>query len=750
MTTVWNIMTLKDKISVLAVLIMAAGCVEEKLEMPSGNPEDGRTCITLRTQAPDQILTKSSEGEDRIENAAIFVFDGNGECLARQWSYVGEDKKVYMYLPAGPAEIYAVCNMLDPEALMNSVETLDDLKSEAVTVTEWSGAYKGKYVMSGSTPLPASVPDVLTIPVTRVAAQFDIRLFFKPVNSDDQFMVSEVALHNVPKGTWILPHEAHRGSLSETSGVGASIDESGNFVLAETGSTDDWTYMPEDGDMNLRYFDRAVMSYEGSDISSDEGLSVSFSMFENRRGVLDTSISDPAVETDAFAVNWPELYRRSESQRSAYAQLWKYGLWENVCRKSHTENAGMKYAAFLTVSGVYSVSDTDKREVTYYIFLGEDNFSSYDVKRNYKYDMDVTIRTIDRVDTRVDDEQISEMKVYYNEESVLDAHCNSVRTLLFSPSGWEVWVKNPDETPWVELSTSAEYKPAFLGTVSGNGEAGFRIKDNASGMRYIYIHTDEYVPDLGSPEANNSAPVREATVCYRPGASGEITEFTVRQYPAQMVILYIEHDVNNLMQEVRDTFYIERTLEQKHMIWGFERDYWSLEMDKLISKGQWDGLTNTRTLYDCAMDFYGDPSAPEGENCIPNNVALRYVLDKNRDRNGNGYVDRDEIMWFMPAINEMEALYEAREKLLVEFEGDDDYFFSSTPSSSDPSGITYGYAYYIKMGSGKTGLAQRNMEYNFIACRRTNAWRGPETASGSGTVNKDETWNEEEVIMPKN
>ncbi len=742
-------MILKNKILALATLVLAAGCVEENLEAPAEKPGNGETCISFRSSAPELVMTRASEGDSRIENAIVFVFNGE-DCVAKQWSYVGDDNKMYMYLPSGTIDIYAVCNMLDPETLMNSVQTLEDLRNADVTISEWSGAYKGKYVMSGNVQLPSGVVSgTVEIPVERVAAQFDINLLFRPENVSDQFMVSEVTLYNVPKGTWILPkNDTERPALEERGGTG-DIEESGNFVLAKRGSSDDWTWEDVDGDMSLNYFPKAVISYEGEDIGSADGLDLSFSMFENRRGILDDTVSDPVTDTDPFAVNWPDLYRRNEAQRKQYAQLWKYALWNNVCQKSHVDNLGMKYATYLTISGLYS-SGNDKWQVTYYVFLGKDNYRSYDVERNHKYDMTVTVKALDQVDTRVDDVEISDMVLYYNEETVLDAHCNTVRSLLYSPGGWEVWVKDPDKTPWLELSTMSDYKPNFLGTASDNTNAGFRIGGDLSGMRYIYIHTDEYVPDLGSPEANNSVGVREGTVCYRKTGDSSVHEFTVRQYPAQMVILYIEHDVNNLMKEVRDTFYVERILEQKHKTWGFGRWYWSLEMDTMIAKGQWDGFSNTRTLYDCAMDFYGENSPYDGENCIPTDVALRNILDKNRDRNGNGYVDRDEIMWFMPAINEMEALYEAREQLLVEFEGDDDYFFSSTPSSSDPSGITQGYAYYIKMGSGKTGLAQRNMEYNFIACRRTNAWRGPETASGSGTVNKDETWNEEEVIMPKN
>lgn len=481
----------------------------------------------------------------------------------------------------------------------------------------------------------------------------------------------------------------------------------------------------------------------------------SFSIFENRRGILDTAQSDPPKADDPYAVNWPLIYDKADQEKTLYAQLWKKGLHDNVCQKEHQVHAGMDFASYMTISGVY-IMGNKQMETVYYVYLGKDNYSSFDVERNHQYDMEITIRTIDEAETRVDKEEIGGIRLYYDSETVLDSHCNSVQTLMYSPRNWEVWVENPDETPWLELSATSEYKPLFLGNGRAQDNAGFRVTGDA-GLRYIYVHTDEFVPDLGSPEANNSVPVRQGRISYREIGTPDVYSFTVKQYPAQMVVLYIEHDVNNLMKEVRDTFYVERILEKKHLEWGFTK-YWNFEIDELISKGQWDGLNNTRVLYDSAMEGgkYGiGPAYPSsgstvGENRIPNNVALRYILEKNRDRNGDGQIGRDEIMWFMPAINELEALYEARNQWLVEFEGDDDYFFSSSPSSSDPNGITTGYAYYMKMGTGKTGLARRSNEYNVIACRRINAWKGPETAAGSGTADKNDSWTDEDFIMPKN
>ena len=738
----------------MASILMAVSCVEEDLREPSA-PENGGTRIVLSAEAPEEIVTKSADGDNRIENALVFAFNPtDGRCLAKQWSYISDNKTMYMYLPSGQVSLYAVCNLLDPETVMNKVDSMDDLADEELMISDWSEAYRGKYVMSGNVLTEKAEGQDVTIPVTRVAAQFNVTFRFVPVTEGHEFKVSEVALYNIPSGTWVFPRSGSaRPSLEERSGTGSDIGASHNFVLASSGSMDDWTYSAMEGDMRSRYFSKGTLALEG-DMSDADGATASFSMFENRRGVLDTQASEPAAEDDPYSVNWPLLYNRTDGEKALYAQLWKKGLHDNVCMKDHAQHSGMDYATYICVKGVYIMGDRE-RETEYFIYLGNDNYSSFDVERNRKYDMEVTIRTIDEADTRVNSEDIGGIRMYYDSETTLDSHCNSVQTLLYSSDKWEAWVENPDETPWIELSSSSDYKPQFLGQPAQSENAGFRISGDG-GLRYIYVHTDEFVPDLGSPEENNRVPVREGRVCYRELGTSEVSNFIVKQYPAQMVVLYIEHDVNNLMQEVRDTFYIERILEKKHLEWGFAT-YWNFEIDELIAGGQWDGLKDTRTLYDAAL--YGGklgigPAYPEsggalGENRIPNNVALRYIVDKNRDRNGNGYIDRDEIMWFMPAINELEALYDAREQWLVEFEGDDDYFFSSSPSSSDPNGITTGYAYYIKMGNGKTGIAQRSNEYNVIACRRTNAWKGPETAGGSGTVGKDETWNGEEVVMPK-
>ena len=141
-----------------------------------------------------------------------------------------------------------------------------------------------------------------------------------------------------------------------------------------------------------------------------------------------------------------------------------------------------------------------------------------------------------------------------------------------------------------------------------------------------------------------------------------------------------------------------------------------------------------------------DPAYPSG--VIPSNVGLRYVIDK-RDRNGNEKIDYNEIVWYMPAIKELQAL----QKALVNGQVDSTEKMTISlrlrllqPTRTDLLPVL---RIIVKMQNGKREIFRRDSEYNVIALRRKNAWKGPESAGGNGTVDKDPSWNEEENIMPK-
>ena len=719
----------------LAACLIWSGCKDDTMER-NGTFKEGTVTLQFAVQGSQEVETRAdgeSDGDSRLDNALVFAFDANGNCVAKQWTYLDGSNTMSMYLSSSVQTLCAVCNLLDPESVMNKVSKRADLDAQAVTISEADGAYKGKYVMSGKLDISASSGDSYTIDLTRLAAQFNVTVKFAPSVASDEFMLSEISLHNIPRGSWLFDQGSENTLIEGRTET--------DFATKDGGQKGDYVYSETPAVMQTRFFEEEVLDWEDKVYAEGEtketnvksAVETTFNIFENRRGTLNKD----AKNTEGQSINWPDL--SGEENMKEYAQLFK---------KQLAQNAGFTYATYMAIKGVYRMAGGTDYETTYYVYLGNDNYSDYNVSRNTRYNLTVTIRTVEQADTRVEPVTLGDMKVYYNESEVLDTHFNAVQTLLYSPGKWEMWVENPDENPWLELSTDKKYSPQSLGDSKDGSMAGTRLIGTA-GMTYIYVHTDEYVPVIASPQ-QNAASVRQARIGYRwqneYGTYSETKYFTVTQYPAQMVVLHIKYDVHT-MKEVRDTFYVERVQEKKNLKWGFDK-YWSITIDDLIASGMWDGLSNTRKLFQVATegDTWSEPKYADG---IPSDVALEYILDKNRDRNGNGKIDYNEIVWYMPAVYELQALREALAAQNVTFEGGDDFFFSSTPSSSDPYGVTAGYAWYVKMQNGKSALAQRDRQYNVIALRRKNAWKGPETAGGNGSVHKNDEWDEEEVIMPK-
>lgn len=83
---------------------------------------------------------------------------------------------------------------------------------------------------------------------------------------------------------------------------------------------------------------------------------------------------------------------------------------------------------------------------------------------------------------------------------------------------------------------------------------------------------------------------------------------------------------------------------------------------------------------------------------------IKYVLGKNRDRNGNGYIDYDEIVWYVPALDELAFLKEKLEAKTVKFQNSNERFHSSTPYLAGYTAEVPGRAFYVKMGQGKKPL----------------------------------------------
>ncbi len=788
------------KILTLLLAWMALGACQDDLGLNNpqgGSPQEGMVEIYLSQPDMPVILTRANGQEDvdnRVDNVILFAFDAEGNICntpVQQSVYestvLNTDYRFRAYLPKDRAVLYAVCNYDDAEGLIDAVKSLDDLKKYTYDIQSVDDAFKGVYVMEGSIAQDKE-GNPLIIPVTRVVSRHTFTITVDPEHEGDEFKLSSVSLFNVPKRTYLIQdeydyEENHTQNWTHDAVSMQEGADAANFYL----SPDD----PGDFDQTSQLSDMQFL--ETTKDNAKETYTATAHLFENRRG----GVSQTDVYTDLGITDAPE------DEQLLMRQIFKRDLAKGEGMYEGKDRPTFSHATCLVIEGIYKTEagDTDvNTNVRYFVYLGHDNFGDFNVVRNYDYQYDITIRACDEIDTRVLTKNVGEINfTVAKPNQPFDAHFNVREVLLYCSTGWEVYVKDADEHPWIELSASTTYHPRPLdNTIQDNNNeyAKAHLKSDVGGTSYVYIHTDEYVPKIEDVNSNQVDP-RKATIVFKyEGQSEEIAieqgqTFEVVQYPAQLVMVK-ESNIAGMGTGKEHYFYVERIIEEKYKNWGFP-SFWSLEMDRLIAAGQFDGLLDCRTLYVLsywgdqlsdsrkaredekvvndplpagfeyqregrqdayywqAYDENGDFQAPsKGEaaikDFIPNTTALGYALRKNRDRNGNGRIDYDEMYWYVPSMHQLEAIYEAienRQLYGLQGEGEqyaplslDGNYWSSTPSVSDAGGITPGRAYYVNMDldKGKAAIALRDQSYNVIVCRELDNVYEPLEGNGGGHI----------------
>lgn len=713
-------------------LCLLCAC-QDKDDFGAPDTADGKTEILLQQMDVPVVVTRAGEDRDtRIENVVIFVFDEDGNLLNTPVVQSAELMnnpavgnvcyKIREYLPSKKASLYAVCNYDQAADLIENVESKTDLENYVLEISGVEGAFKGAYVMEGAT-TDFSGTGRVTVPVTRVASRQEFTINFSPWTDGETFKLSSVAILNVPRKSNLLKDETYAYEANNTQ------PWTGDAVYSSSSET-----------MAKNYIDSTVVEVE---TVAENQYSLTLNLFENRRGGQTQETVD-----DMLGIN-----DRDDTEKNKVRQLYKKYLAE----------VSYPYASCLVIEGVYQTASV-AYHARYYVYLGHNNFGDFNVLRNYRYKYTITIQACDKMDTRVEADGIGNVSFFASEEP-LDAHFEVRQGLLYAPADWEIYVKEPDKTPWLEISTSASYVPQQLGGTRSDC-AQYRLK-GSMGSHYIYIHADEYVPQITAPAQNILYHERTGTICYKRADSDEVQEFTVTQKPAQLVV--VEAWDVNLAKKVTHKFFVEAVPDKDYLRWGFEH-HWNLTMDNLITTGQYDGLSTSRKEYVTALwgdersDTYNDveqaPLALDGAQPaayrtngnpltnVPVDIALGNALFKNRDRNDNGRIDYNEILWYLPGVIQLEGIQEAIGKTVtLDLQGET--FWSATPSVSDKGGITPGRAYYVKMSNGKRGIGLRDQQFRVLCCRDAEGWTGPEDGNGSGNVGTDDSWTDNEQNMPK-
>lgn len=744
--------------SLAVCLLLFAACTREWEDLPSSDAQGEGIRIVLSAESMELVETRaedasyteetSTEADSRVEHVIIYAFNSDGTSLLARYQQDLEypDKEVRMMLPVdkGSVLLHAVCNY---EKLWDeNIGSVQDLENKLVSITQPDGAFNGSMVMHGTLGIgQADLSDkakVNVIWVKRIAARVDFALKFDPEDETDKFYLGNVKVYNIPNRAYLVERVQDDPAAAGTDAATAA------------------------GDGNCFWGGSLLLQTEGEDLAA--GVSARFYLFENRQG----------RESD-------EVYRLKFADNE---DMWQTMKGE-VGRKKYPQ------ATYIQVSGTY-VSDEGRttQSATYDIYLGENNYSDFNVVRNSHYNITATIKTCNKLDTRVSATILNGAQITPAFNNPLDAHCNAVRCLGYTrnTAGWEVYVENPDEHPWLEVSLSSQYRPriagkTYMGTdgneLDPNMIASSRMEGQGAMAGYFYIHTDEYIPEnLTADESLNNttdpASWRTGYVVLRDKGNNSTYRLEVKQRPAQVVRM----PVKNLLGQVTsyNEYFVEYELEEKNLTWGFLMYGANPVMTGMIND-RWDGLSNTRKLYQEAVKIPQDPDDDSTDsgiywgayngyytvadqyprstdlemvvNRIPDDHMIKYVLGKNRDRNGNGYIDYEEIVWYVPALDELAELYSAMHDAgrgNVFFQNSEDKFHSSTPYLAGYTAEVPGRAFYVKMGSGEKSFAMRDRQYNVICCRRKGAWTGNEDAGYEGGVTVDDEWNEDDVdVMPK-
>lgn len=198
-----------------------------------------------------------------------------------------------------------------------------------------------------------------------------------------------------------------------------------------------------------------------------------------------------------------------------------------------------------------------------------------------------------------------------------------------------------DPQPWLTLSNNKSYVLSEQQSTS--------ITGNAQGK--AVVHFNENIATSGNPRMAHALVLRnnkpETTRVYleQQNLSGMVLGIfggakNNNGYTKQLAIESVEEYAERIYDDTsigRVTTGIE---------WGFGSKSTGVTSVEL-------GRAGTITL---ANRTDSGITAPYS---IYNNYAARYCYDKNRDTNGNGTIEDNELLWYLPAIDQLKGLYVA-------------------------------------------------------------------------------------------
>ena len=671
----------KNLICLLISFFTCVACTNETLVGPAVEEDVPVTAtLSFQTTNPVKIETRATDisTDNKVSSLAIFIFKENGSQVGDTHICTSDELKsgnISIHTTSGTRYIYAIANyensLFDLTSALKSVSSFDELKKLNTKLLQESiSVLDGEFLMSGCV-----VPD-------------------KETYNYEADQSCSIGTDGVVNGKIQLRH------------VMAAV----NFKVKCT--NDEATFTPTSWQVKKLslctnvfeqkndYQTDAAADYFNSKANADftkdgEGFDTfSFLMMENRKKMKSSDIPVDSRDKREKTNGKPEEFVVA-NDNSTYLVL--HGTYEGMTTQTVNQVVGEKYV---------------KAQVTYYIHLGvweknkKADYTNFDIFRNNRYTYTVSVAGVDNLIVEVETENETwggDGNMFLSSQNIrtFDAHFETtvisfskqqildlIKAYGITPDGGDKakevfkekfviqaatprngFVSDDTDINWVkyrrnpqDVKTFAKYKDALDQTYGEPLDAdGFKedlfkaasdnkYQDNDSIRYTCFIDEYYYGDENGNYDTQKGLPLKDF-INTKPRTIEISTYFRENDQSPSTVSMA----AYTFSQQPICTIY---DLEKGGNGWGLE---WSQEGDNLPAKGGLipsgknsyiQGRTNTKEFIKAGYEWSSYIDYENNDLQQKKKYAEFACLTRNRDLNGNGTIDDNELRWYLPSVKQ--------------------------------------------------------------------------------------------------
>lgn len=674
----------KNLICLLISFFTCVACTNETLVGPAVEEDVPVTAtLSFQTTNPVTIETRATDisTDNKVSSLAIFIFKENGSQVGDTHICTSDELKsgnISIHTTSGTRYIYAIANyensLFDLTNTLNTISTFSKLKQLNTKLLQESiSVLDGEFLMSGCV-----VPEGKT---------YDYKVDQSCSISTNGAVDGKIQLRHVMAAVnFKVKCTNGEATFTPTSWQVKKL----SFCTNVFEQTND--YQTDDA---ADYFN----SKANADFTKDgEGFDTfSFLMMENRKKMKSSGITVDSRDKREMTNDEAEKFVVA-NDNSTYLVL--HGTYEGMTTQTVNQVEGKKYV---------------KAQVTYYIHLGVWNengkvdYTNFDIFRNNRYTYTVSVAGVDNliVEVETDNETWGgDGNMFLSSQNIrtFDAHFETtvisfskqqildlIKAYGIKPEGGDEakevfkknfviqaatpkngFVSNTSDINWVKyrrnqkgITDFAKYKdasdPDYGDPLDADGfkEDLFEVasdgnyKDEDSIHYTCFIDEYYYGDENGNYDTQKGLPLKDF-INTKPRTIQISTYFRENDKSPSTVSMA----AYTFSQQPICTVYDLDYLEKGGNGWGLE---WSQEGDNLPAKGGLiptgknsyiQGRTNTKEFIKAGYEWSSYIDYENNDLQQKKKYAEFACLTRNRDLNGNGTIDDNELRWYLPSVKQ--------------------------------------------------------------------------------------------------